>query len=112
MSVSSKTPPHITRRSATKLMGGALLSTLAPSVFSQTQQSPPPIPTFTRLLSDDDIAFLEEMEHSACLYFVEQADSNTGQVLDRASSKNNTGNFDSRFVSSIAATGFGLTALC
>ena len=31
MSVSSSTPPHITRRSATKLLGGALLSTLVHS---------------------------------------------------------------------------------
>ena len=48
----------------------------------------------------------------ACLYFTEQADPATGQVLDRAVNKTSTGEFDTHFASSIAATGFGLTALC
>jgi hypothetical protein len=64
------------------------------------------------LLSDLDIEFLEDMQHCACLYFTEQADPATGQVLDRATNKTSTGRLDNRFVSSIAATGFGLTALC
>jgi hypothetical protein len=64
------------------------------------------------LLSDLDIEFLEDMQHSACLFFTEQADPATGQVLDRATNKVSTGKLDNRFVSSIAATGFGLTALC
>src|ERR1700722_538482 len=112
MSASSSTPPHITRRSATKLLGGALLSTLVPSPLTQAQQPAAAQPAYTRLLSDDDIAFLEDMEHAACLYFSEQVDTASGQVLDRASSKNSTGELGSHFVSSIAATGFGLTALC
>src|SRR5882762_7302954 len=112
MSVSSSTPPHITRRSATKLLGGALLSSLATSPFAWTQQPAAPTPTYTRLLSDEDLDFLEEMEHAACLYFSEQVDPSTGQVLDRATNKTSTGELDPHFVSSIAATGFGLTALC
>jgi hypothetical protein len=112
MSVSSSTPPHITRRSAAKLLGGALLSSLATSPLARTQQPAAPSPTYTRLLSDEDLAFLEEMEQAACLYFSEQVEPSNGQVLDRASCKNSTGEMDSRFVSSIAATGFGLTALC
>ncbi|MGH9596965.1 MAG: glucoamylase family protein [Edaphobacter sp.] len=112
MSASSPTPPHITRRSATKLLGGALLTTILPSPFTEAQQPAVTQPAYTRLLTDDDIAFLEEMEHAACLFFSEQADPVSGQVLDRAFSKNTTGQFDSHFVSSIAATGFGLTALC
>jgi hypothetical protein len=52
------------------------------------------------------------MEHAACLFFSEQVDPASGQVLDRAACKNPTGALDSHFVSSIAATGFGLTALC
>jgi hypothetical protein len=110
MSVSS--PPHLTRRSATKLLGGALVSTLVHAPFTDAQQTEAKQPTFTRLLSDDDLVFLEEMEHAACLYFSEQADPSTGQVLDRAINKTSTGEFDSHFASSIAATGFGLTALC
>jgi hypothetical protein len=112
MSVSSPTPSHITRRSATKLLGGALLSSLATSPFAWTQQPAAPSPTYTRLLSDEDLVFLEEMEHAACLYFSEQVDPSNGQVLDRAINKTSTGQLDSGFVSSIAATGFGLTALC
>src|SRR5258708_18610877 len=112
MSVSSSTPPHSTRRSATKLLGGAFLSSLPTSPSAWTQQPAAPSPTYTRLLSDEDLVFLEEMEHAACLYFSEQVDPSTGQVLDRAINKTSTGQLDSGFVSSIAATGFGLTALC
>src|ERR1700704_4881856 len=112
MSVSSKTPRHITRRSATKLLGGTLLSSLVSSPLAWTQQPAAPTPTYTRLLSDEDLVFLEEMEHAACLYFSEQVDPSNGQVLDRAINKTSTGELDSGFVSSIAATGFGLTALC
>jgi hypothetical protein len=56
----------------------------------------------------DDDAFLDEIEHAAFLYFWEQASSTTGQVKDRA----HAGGIDSHTVSSVAATGFGLTALC
>src|SRR5271170_5707674 len=112
MSESSSSPPQLTRRSATKLLGGALLSAALPSPFSEAQQPRTAPAGLNRLLSDDDIAFLEEMEHAACLYFSEQADPATGQVLDRATNKTSTGEFDSHFASSIAATGFGLTALC
>jgi hypothetical protein len=112
MSASSPTPPHITRRSATKLLGGALLTTVLPSPFTEAQQPVAAQPAYTRLLSDEDIIFLEEMEHAACLFFSEQVDPASGQVLDRANSKNTTGQLDPHFVSSIAATGFGLSALC
>jgi hypothetical protein len=66
----------------------------------------------SRLLNDLDLGFLEDMQRAACLYFMEQAEPTTGQVLDRSSNKNTTGKLDNRFVASIAATGFGLTALC
>ena len=112
MSVRTSTPPHITRRSATKLLGGALLSTVLPSPFTEAQQTAAAQAAYTRLLSDDDLVFLEEMEHAACLFFSEQVDPASGQVLDRANCKNTSGQLDSHFVSSIAATGFGLTALC
>lgn len=55
--------------------------------------------------------FLDLLIRQGCLYFWEQASATTGQVLDRA--RNNLGGMmDSRTVASIAATGFGLTALC
>jgi hypothetical protein len=67
---------------------------------SGTSNSGPPPPT--------DDQFLDEIESATFLYFWEQASSTTGQVKDRAFASGN----DSRTVSSIAATGFGLTALC
>jgi hypothetical protein len=113
MSVSPSTPPHITRRTATKLLGGALLSNLVatPLALSQ-QQTEAAHPAYTRLLSDDDLIFLEDLERGACLFFSEQVDPASGQVLDRATNKTSTGEMDTKFVSSIAATGFGLSALC
>ena len=63
-------------------------------------------------LSRADEAFLDEMQRRGCLYFVEQADRATGQVQDRARAAGLDGALDPRRLSSIAATGFGLTALC
>jgi hypothetical protein len=94
------------------LLSGAFVSSVVSPPLSWGQQATTQPAAYTRLLSDEDLKFLEEMEHAACLFFSEQADPATGQVLDRARNKNPTGAFDSYFVSSIAATGFGLTALC
>lgn len=55
-----------------------------------------------------DEQLLDEIESAAFLYFWEQADPDTGQIKDRALAAGN----DRRTVSSIAATGFGLSALC
>ena len=59
-------------------------------------------------LTPEDDAFLEELERATFRFFLEQSDPDTGLVKDRhnvrAATKNN--------VSSIAATGFGLTAFC
>src|SRR3984885_9256576 len=112
MNESSSTPPQFSRRTATKLLGGAILSTVLPSPLAEAQQTQPTATQFTRLLSDDDITFLEEMAHSACLYFTEQPDPDSGQVLDRAINKTSTDAFETHFASSTAATGFGLSALC
>jgi hypothetical protein len=105
--------PHcITRRSAVKLLGGALFTGLSSSsllrALPAAQQSVYP----TTSPSEDDNAFLDDMQRRACLYFTEQVEPSNGQVMDRAFNKPPTGARDSRFVSSIAATGFGLTALC
>lgn len=53
-------------------------------------------------------AFLEEIEKASFLYFWQAADPETGQVKDRCRADGP----DARRISSIAATGFGLTALC
>ncbi|MGH9630862.1 MAG: glucoamylase family protein, partial [Bryobacteraceae bacterium] len=51
---------------------------------------------------------LEEIERRACRYFYDQAHPETGLVRDRV----RVAGFDGRRVASIAATGFGLSALC
>jgi hypothetical protein len=63
-------------------------------------------------LSNIENAFLEDLSHRAFLYFWEQADPSTGLVLDRVRADGTPHDETHRSVASIAATGFGLTALC
>ena len=63
-------------------------------------------------ISPADRAFLEDMEHRGVLYFLEQTDPATGLVLDRADQAGGRARGPSRNIASLAATGFGLTALC
>jgi hypothetical protein len=60
------------------------------------------------LLSQDDELLLEEVEHASFLYFWEQAHPETGLVRDRCNARTP----DNKDLGNIAATGFGLTALC
>src|SRR5437667_11573244 len=57
-------------------------------------------------------AFLEDFERREFRYFWEQADPNTGLVPDRARIDGSPLDENHRDVASIAATGFGLTAVC
>ncbi len=59
-------------------------------------------------LSQEDDQFLEELEKANFHFFWEQADPQTGLIKDRC----NVRQPDRSIVASIAATGFGLTALC
>jgi len=94
------------RRSLLKLLAASALARplLSQSSSAQPSAAPP--------LSHADDSFLDDMERGGCLYFAEQTSPQTGQVLDRAKWANTTGQRDSRKMASIAATGFGLTALC
>jgi hypothetical protein len=58
-------------------------------------------------ITPEDAAFLDELEKASFLFFLEQADPHTGLVKDRC----NVRTTDKGVVASIAATGFGLTAL-
>lgn len=74
--------------------------------------TPPSLPVGTFAPTAADLTFLDMLERQGCLYFWEQASPATGQVLDHAAN-NLGGQMDtSSAESSIAATGFGLTALC
>jgi hypothetical protein len=65
-------------------------------------------------LSPQDEAFMEDLSRRSFLYFWEQADPNTGLVLDRARADGarHDRNHPSHNIASSAATGFGLSALC
>jgi len=101
------------RRDCLKLLAGAAVLPRL-HAFSQTQADLhlTPEPASRYRLTPADEAFLDDMERRACLYFVEQASPTTGQVLDRAAAFPTDGKLDPRRMASIAATGFGLTALC
>jgi len=59
-------------------------------------------------LSTDDDRFLDEIERASFEFFWQEASPKTGQIKDRALLNGH----DPRPMSSIAATGFGLTGLC
>ena len=65
-----------------------------------------------RTFSREDKLFLEDLEHRSFNYFWEQANPQTGLVPDRARIDGSRLDENHRNVASIAATGFGLTALC
>ena len=115
------------------MLSGALLAGIAADPIARAQQhARPTTPTTHRAqprpnpdtpdtiasdytppegLTADDDTFLVELQQRGILYFIEQTDPRTGQILDRANN-HGTGNRDPRPAASIAATGFGLTALC
>lgn len=59
-------------------------------------------------LACTDEHLLDDLRRASFQFFWEQSSPSTGQVKDRALANGN----DTRTISSIAATGFGLTALC
>jgi hypothetical protein len=85
-------------------LGGVALAIPGCGGGSASLPAPPPGDGYAG--TDDQL--LEELEKTAFLFFWEQADRTTGQVKDRAFAAGN----DTRKISSVAATGFGLTALC
>jgi hypothetical protein len=56
----------------------------------------------------EEESFLEEVERASFLFFWEQANPSTGLIKDRSLANGR----DARTIASIAATGFGLSALC
>lgn len=80
---------------------------LAP-LYTEAQSSAPGGAAGVVTLSTEDDQFLNDLEHASFLFFWEQASPKTGMVKDRCNVHNETRNV----ASSIAATGFGLTALC
>jgi hypothetical protein len=110
---------RISRRNAIGMMAATGCALAAgcgggsgPGGGQQTNSSwPPNLPVGTFNPSATDLSFLDDLQKQACLFFWEQASAANGQVLDRAANNLN-GAMDPRVTSSIAATGFGLAALC
>jgi hypothetical protein len=102
------------RRVALQLLVGSVVAgrTAFALPAGLAAQRVPALPTPPVRLSSADEALLDELERRGCLYFAEQASAVNGQVLDRARWVKSSGALDSRRMASIAATGFGLTALC
>jgi hypothetical protein len=87
-----------------KLGAGVPLVLAGPKAYAQSAKLNPGRP---RLSPDDDI-FLEELQRATFGFFWDCSNPHTGLVKDR----NRAAGEDGRHVASIAATGFGLTALC
>jgi hypothetical protein len=87
------------------LIGSEVLQGTKPTKQKEGQFTP--LAGQMRLAPEDD-AFLEELESRTFQYFWEQADADTGIVRDRC----NIVKPDNNPLGSIAALGFGLTALC
>jgi hypothetical protein len=92
----------LTRRELLLLLGNAALA--VPLLGSNAWSSDLRPPGMSR--TDEEL--LDDIERTGFAFFWEQASSNTGQVKDRALA----GGGDTRRMSSIAATGFGLATLC
>ena len=94
------------------LAGGVGLPLAAlgiPPGQTDIQPLPQEVKTSTgETISKDDDQFLEDVERASFNFFWEQANPQTGLVKDRC----NVRGPDNSLVASIAATGFGLTALC
>lgn len=94
-----------TRRIFLQRTGWAALSSLCGGVASALRSG-----TGTRLTAADD-EFLDDLSRRAFRYFWEQQNLETGLVLDRARTDGEPDTTHGPPAASIAATGFGLTAL-
>ena len=100
------------RRMLRQVLGTGLCLPFAkflPALDIQSQSTPPAGSAAGEpALSAEDDQFLNDLEKASFLFFWEQGSANTGMVKDRCNvHTNNQGG-----AASIAATGFGLTALC
>src|SRR5271156_6921886 len=108
MSGFTPTPP-LSRREMLARLGKTILACpllnmamMSVSCGGSSNPSSPAAPPLT------DDQFLDAIERAIFLYFWEQASSTTGLVKARAPAAGN----DTSTLASIAATGFGLSALC
>jgi hypothetical protein len=100
------------RRILRQILGTGLclpIAKILPASLGDTQTAAPANSELTLpVLSAEDDQLLNEVEKANFLFFWEQGNPKTGMVKDRCNVHIN----DQRPAASIAATGFGLTALC
>lgn len=102
-------PSLYDRRELIRLCGTGLLSTtLAPVVSCGSDPQKRFIEPKGAPYQGTDEKLLDEIQRVTFDFFWNEASPQTGQVKDRALANGN----DARSMSSIAATGFGLTSLC
>lgn len=104
-------PAGLSRRSLLARLALAFPAALLPGFFARlAAQLPAPPATNSNAspFTPEQDAFLEELQQATFLFFWEAAHPETGLVKDR----NRADGPDPRDTASIAATGFGLTALC
>jgi len=89
-----------------------LLSAFVTIAWGGTVENSAPATDQVAPVSAADRTFVEDLEHRNFAYFWEQADRTTGLVLDRAAVDGGRAKGPGRDIASIAATGFGLTAIC
>ena len=104
------TPNLRSRREVLRQLLGAGLLPFFPNSAPWALQAQNPIATTSTepVLSPEDDQFLNDVEAASFLFFWEQGNSKTGMVKDRT----NVHAERPHDAASIAATGFGLTALC
>jgi hypothetical protein len=101
--------PHLrlSRRNLLRgLVGAAVASPLAHPLCAAAAAASRTRPAF----APEDDQLLDDIERAYCRFFWEQASPQTGLVKDRSNARKAA--TDDSTVASIAATGFGLTALC
>jgi hypothetical protein len=103
----------LTRRSVLwHLLGTGLClpfaNVFAASAKPEQRHTVPARPPKATSLAPEDDQFLDDLERLTACYFWEQTNPETGIIKDRCDLQGN----DDGIVGSIAATGFGLTALC
>ena len=97
------------RRELTKLGGlGLLASSFTPLLSSFADSQKKFVEPAGTAYQGTDEKLLDEIQRTSFDFFWFEASAKTGQVKDRALANGN----DTRAMSSIAATGFGLTSLC
>jgi len=89
-------------------LGLPLLPLISSSILSGQTATPTPATKLPNGISPQDDQLLDEISELSFCYFLEQAHPTTGLVKDRC----NVRSSQDGTVASMAATGFGLTALC